>query len=101
MTESRINACASKLTLPLRFTHKFAGALGSLLPQAGEGVGMRVIVRGAALTNTLTPSPSPACGRGEQSMAPIGGETSDPTWRTKFDLFSLWGRVGACALIIG
>ncbi len=39
----------------------------SLLPQAGEGLGMRGVeyeyfVRYA---QTLTPSPSPACGRGE------------------------------------
>ena len=43
-------------TCGLRFTHKFAGVLGSLLPQAGEGLGMRVIAREAALTTPLTPT---------------------------------------------
>ena len=37
----------------LRITHKFAGALGSLLPQAGEGLGMRVFVKAASLAIAL------------------------------------------------
>ncbi len=38
--------------------------LSSLLPHAGEGLGMRGNAKATGVANTLTPVPSPARGRG-------------------------------------
>jgi hypothetical protein len=64
-----------RITVMVVLEKQFEGeCIYSLLPQAGEGLGMRGVeyeyfVRYA---QTLTPSPSPACGRGELAAGLVG-----------------------------
>jgi type II secretory pathway pseudopilin PulG len=54
------------LSVPPRFNSGFA-PLASLSPQAGEGLGARVMNKSRLVSGALSPNPSPACGRGEKN----------------------------------
>jgi|GEM_PF-1819742 len=67
------------LPLPEANNSGFA-PLATLSPQAGEGAGVRAL--NGDSVNTLTPNPSPACGRGENEMMAVREKALLDAWRT-------------------